>query len=110
MTHYRHDAWQNLIGALVEVRKDGAVVREGFVDDVMPDSSVLWIAADGFTGRVLIEAAEGYEMWVEPRKLEARHAYRMTSSALHPRESRQVSGCATQDEGLWHPTGEPFGR
>jgi len=53
MTPYRHHAWQNLIGALVEVRKDGGVVREGLVDDVMPDSSALWIAADGWTNRVL---------------------------------------------------------
>ena len=82
MCPYRHNAWQNLIGALVEVRKHGAVVREGLVDDAMPDSSALWIAADGFTNRVLIEAAEGYEVWVEPRKLEGKLAYRMTASAL----------------------------
>ena len=82
MGPYRHDAWQNLVGARVEVRKQGAVVREGLVDDAMPDSSALWIAADGFTNRVLIEAAEGFEVWVEPRKLEGKLAYRMTASAL----------------------------
>mgnify|MGYP003113819627 CR=1 FL=1 len=82
MCPYRHDAWQNLVGARVEVRKHSAVVREGLVDDAMPDSSALWIAADGSTSRELIEAAEGYEVWVEPRKLEGKLAYRMTSSAL----------------------------
>ena len=82
MGPYRHDAWQNLVGARVEVRRQGAVVREGLVDDAMPDSSALWIAADGFSNRELIAAAEGYEVWVEPRKLEGKLAYRMTSSAL----------------------------
>lgn len=82
MTFYRHDLWHTLLGALVEVRKNGTVVREGLVEEVMPDSSALWIAADGLTGRVLIEAAEGHEVWVEPRKLEGQRSYRMTSLAL----------------------------
>lgn len=29
----------------------------------MPDSSVLWLAADQNAGRELFEAGEGYEMW-----------------------------------------------
>lgn len=88
MTFYRHDAWRDLIGALVEVRKDGTIRGGGLVDDVMPDSSALWIAADGSANRVLIEAAEGYEVWVEPRPLEGKRAYRMTSSLLQPRAAR----------------------
>jgi hypothetical protein len=92
MTFYRHDVWLALLGALVEIRKNGTVVREGFVEDVMPDSSALWIAADGLTGRVLIEAAEGHEVWVEPRKLEGQRSYRMTSSALRGGEGHQVQG------------------
>ncbi len=82
MTFYRHDLWHTLLGALVQVRQDGKVVREGLVEDVMPDSSALWISADGLNGRVLIEAAEGHEVWVEPRMLEGQRSYRMTSLAL----------------------------
>lgn len=88
MSFYRHDAWQNLRGAIVEVRKGGRIVREGLVDDVMPDSSALWIAGDGSTNRVLIEAAEGYEVWIEPRPLEGKRAYRMTAAILQPRVAR----------------------
>lgn len=91
MCPYRHDAWQNLVGARVEVRKNGAVVREGLVDDAMPDASALWIAADGSTSRELIEAAEGFEVWVEPRKLEGKLAYRMTSSALRRAVTRPAT-------------------
>lgn len=92
MTSYRHDAWEHLRGALVQVRKNGTVLREGLVEDVMPDSSALWIAADGLAGQVLIEAAEGHEVWVEPRQLEGKRAYRMTLSALQRGEGDQVRG------------------
>ncbi|MCU1532645.1 MAG: hypothetical protein JWO49_2216 [Arthrobacter sp.] len=43
MTFYRHDTWRDLLGAVVEARKDGAVIRKGLVEDIMPDSSALWI-------------------------------------------------------------------
>lgn len=99
MTSYRHNAWQNLIGALVEVRKDGTIVREGLVDDVMPDSSALWIAGDGSTNRVLIEAAEGYEVWVDPRPLEGKRAYRMAASVLQPRAARVPAAGAALSRG-----------
>lgn len=48
----------------------------------MPDSSALWIAADGLTGRVLIEAAEGHEVWAEPGKSVADLVYGDTGCAL----------------------------
>ena len=82
MTFYRHDAWRDLLGAVEDVRQNGTFIRQGLVEDVMPDSSAIWIAADGLTGRALIEAAEGHEVWVEPRKLEGQRSYRMTSLAL----------------------------
>jgi hypothetical protein len=88
MTFYRHDAWSDLLGAVVEVRQNGTVIRQGVVEDVMPDSSAIWIAADGITGRTLIEAAEGHEVWVEPRQLKGTRAYRMPRSALQPGQGR----------------------
>ncbi|MBX7443399.1 MULTISPECIES: hypothetical protein [unclassified Arthrobacter] len=88
MTVFRHDTWNTLLGAVVEVRKNGTPIRTGLVEDVMPDSSALWIAADGLAGRILIEVAEGYEVWVEPKQLKGTRAYRMTWSALHPWHNR----------------------
>ncbi|WP_461175306.1 hypothetical protein M1D93_20355 (plasmid) [Arthrobacter sp. Z1-9] len=83
MPAYRHEEWSQLVGAFVEVRNDKRVLRSGFVDDAMADSSALWLAADGIDGRALITRAEGYEVWVEPRQLEGSRAYRMTFSALN---------------------------
>lgn len=82
MPAYRHEDWSQLVGAFVEIRNDKLCLRSGFVDEAMPDSSALWLAADGFDGRALIAKAEGYEVWVEPRQLEGSWAYRMTLSAL----------------------------
>lgn len=89
MTYYGHDKWCGLLGAVVEVRKNGVVIRRGIVHDVMPDSSAVWIAADGLTGREIIEAAEGYQIWVEPKQLEGKHAYRMTLGALRGRPAAE---------------------
>lgn len=83
-TPYRHHEWNQLIGAMVEVRKDHKFFRTGFVDSAMPDSSALWLAFDGPNDRILIAKAEGYEVWVEPRELDGSLAYRMTAPVLHP--------------------------
>lgn len=45
-TPRKHGDWSLLINALVEIRQNGQVIRTGFVEDVMPDSSVLWLASD----------------------------------------------------------------
>lgn len=63
---YRHDDWSQLVGAFVEVWLNKQCLRSGYVDDAMPDSSALWLAADEFDGRALIAKVEGYEVWVEP--------------------------------------------
>lgn len=82
MTSYIHSDWSSLVGTLVEVRRDGQLLRKGLVDAAMADSSVLWLAADVLHSRSLIEASEGYEVWVEPRKLAGPHSYRMTAAML----------------------------
>ena len=82
MPAYRHDDWSQLVGAFVEVRNNKKCLRSGFVEEAMPDSSALWLAANGHDHRTLIAKAEGYEVWIEPRQLEGELAYRMTASAL----------------------------
>jgi hypothetical protein len=83
MIKYRHDDWDRLIGAPVEIRKDGNVIRSGRVDGAMPDSTVIWLASDEWAPRALFEAALGFEVWVEPRQLEGKLSYRMAAAALH---------------------------
>ncbi|MFF1255010.1 hypothetical protein ACFVYC_21285 [Pseudarthrobacter sp. NPDC058329] len=54
-TPRQHGDWSLLINALVEIRQNGQVIRTGFVEEVMPDSSVLWLAADRDNPRQMFE-------------------------------------------------------
>lgn len=85
LTNYIH--WTALIGAFVEIRHHGRVIRTGTVDDATEDSSVLWIAAEGVQPRTMYQAALGYQAWVKPQELTATSCfrYRMTAANLYPR-------------------------
>lgn len=89
MQKYPFKEWNRLIGAPVEIRRNGRTVRSGTVDDAMPDSTLLWIAADACHERTLFAAAENYEVWIEPRLLEGELSYRMTDSQLQPGPASQ---------------------
>lgn len=82
MPAYRHNDWSQLVGALVEIQRNHATVDWGYVDDAMPDSSALWLQADGANGRRIILADEGCIVWIQPQELEGQLAYRMTTSVL----------------------------
>lgn len=82
MQIYPYRKWNLLIGAPVEIWKDGILVRSGVVEEAMPDASALWIRADGPRGRQLYLAAEGYEVMIEPHLLDGDLRYRMTDSQL----------------------------
>ncbi|MEJ1181045.1 MULTISPECIES: hypothetical protein [unclassified Pseudarthrobacter] len=84
MTLQNYPAWNRLIGAVVEIRQNGQVVSAGVVEDAMPDSSALWIAADGVQARSMYESALNYQVWVEPQQLAGKTCYRMTSAQLYP--------------------------
>ena len=75
MPKYREEDWTLLINAPVEIRKNGRLVRSGTVDQAMPDSSIIWLAAEGQYTRRLFEAKEGFEVWAENGK---------DNSAAHP--------------------------
>lgn len=81
-TPLKHTEWSLLINALVEIRHNSQVIRTGFVEDAMPDSSVLWIAADSKNPRQIFEAAQGHEVWVTPQELSGDRSYRMTASQI----------------------------
>ncbi|MDI3213725.1 hypothetical protein [Arthrobacter sp. AL12] len=59
----RHDDWSHLIGATVEIRRQGHTVRTGRVDHATKDSNILWLAQEGNNPRKMIDKAQGYEAW-----------------------------------------------
>lgn len=86
MTLANYSRWSALIGARVEIRHSGIVIRTGTVENAAADSSVLWIAAEGIEHRTMYEAALGYEAWVKPQLLvdASCFQYRMTTQNLYP--------------------------
>ena len=84
MTPKKYVRWSQLIGAIVEIREHGQTIRTGRVEEVMPDSSALWLASDGDNPRTMYEASRGYQAWVEPQELTGTSSYRMTTSMLYP--------------------------
>lgn len=54
--------WRQLVGRVVELRRDGQLVRTAEVEDVTPDSSILWLRFDGNHGRQLVTRTDGYEV------------------------------------------------
>jgi hypothetical protein len=62
---HRCDEWSKLLGAHVEVRKNGAALRTGVVEAVMPDQSALWLGMTGNNPRCMIFSSDGYEMWTD---------------------------------------------
>ncbi|WP_247040902.1 hypothetical protein [Arthrobacter rhizosphaerae] len=54
--------WRQLVGRVVELRRNGQLVRTAEVEDVTPDSSILWLRFDGNHGRQLVTRTDGYEV------------------------------------------------
>ena len=69
MKSYRCDDWSRLVGVEVEIHRRVLLVRAGVVDAVMPDATMLWLAADHNGNRARFESAEGYEVWAGPHYL-----------------------------------------
>jgi hypothetical protein len=55
--------WTSVRGLTVEVWHATFPTRAGVVEDVTADGNILWLAADGPVTRVMVEKAEGYEIW-----------------------------------------------
>lgn len=94
-TARQYTEWSLLISAEVEIRYKGQVLRTGFVDDAMPDSSALWIAVDGNSPRQMFEISRGHEVWVTPRELPGGLHYRISANQISgARSARSVSPAA----------------
>ena len=55
--------WQRTLGQRVEIWRGGKLVRMGTVEAVMPDSSILWISAEGNSSRQMIFCHDGYQVF-----------------------------------------------
>lgn len=80
----RHKNWNALVGVDVEIRQHGQRVRMGRVDDVLADSSILWLAANGGLPRTMFAAADGYEVWVDRQQLFGPEGFGMTTVLPYP--------------------------
>jgi hypothetical protein len=74
--------WNLLINTVVEIRLHNRTIRTGLVDDVMADSSALWLAADGENPRQIFEVCQGHQVWVTPQQLSGELSYRMTTQQI----------------------------
>lgn len=70
-TPMRVQDWSRLQDMQVQITEDGHAVREGQVDMVAADGSVLWLAMDGVLGRQLILKSDGVEAWIHTRSARA---------------------------------------
>lgn len=70
---YPYHDWARLQGATVEVLLDGAVVRDGLVDAATADGTMVWLAQERLSSRVLIDKLSGYEIRAAPDQLQRIH-------------------------------------
>ncbi|EMR00200.1 hypothetical protein [Paeniglutamicibacter gangotriensis] len=56
----RQSDWKKLAGRRVELCKGGQLVRTGFVQEVLDSSDVLWLEAEGFRQRTMIDKSMGF--------------------------------------------------
>ncbi len=70
-----HANWRDLAGRQVEVRKEGQIIRTGYVVDVAFSTDILWLEADGVNQRALFEKAMGYTICPSPTSPGASHEH-----------------------------------
>jgi hypothetical protein len=60
----------------VELRRGGQVTAAGWVDDLNPDGTIIWICLTGGRGRVMIHRNDGLDIWrVDSRILQDRNVH-----------------------------------
>lgn len=64
--------WNLALGQYVEVQRNGRTTRTGIVEQVMPNGSILWLAAEGVEPREMVERADGSKIYAGyPRQMPA---------------------------------------
>jgi hypothetical protein len=57
----------------VELRRGGRITDTGWVDELTPDGTIIWICLTGGMGRVMIHRNDGLDVWrVDSRLLQDR--------------------------------------
>lgn len=70
MKHWKH-LWRR---EFIELRQGGHVKGRGWIDDLTPDGTIVWIYRTGGLGRMMIHKDDGVDIWrVDPRILQNRH-------------------------------------
>lgn len=64
MNYHQQYDWFPVVGEAVQIRNNGKVIRDGVVDAVTQDDSILWLAAEGAYPRQMVCRAEGFEVWI----------------------------------------------
>ena len=59
--------WGELIGQQIQIRKDGDLIRIGYVEDVTYAGDGLWLETHGNDLRMLFMKADGYSVTVVAR-------------------------------------------
>lgn len=62
MKYHRQYDWFPVVGEAVQIRNNGAIIREGIVEAVTHDDTILWLEADGAVPRQMAYRAEGDEV------------------------------------------------
>ena len=63
--------WSRLHSMHVQITEGGRTLREGQVDMVADDGTVLWLARDGVLERQLVLRSDGVEAWIRPGSAQA---------------------------------------
>jgi hypothetical protein len=58
--------WRELVGQHVQVKKDGQLIRTGYVSDVTYAANAMWLEHHGGHLRHLFEKVEGYSAELAP--------------------------------------------
>lgn len=74
--------WQRALGQRVEIWKDGRFIREGTVEAVMPDSSFLWLSAEGALLREMISHHDRYQVFAHLLPPAPEHGHREFSPGI----------------------------
>lgn len=64
MHYFKQHNWRPLLGKVVQIRKNGKIVRSGVVDAITDDGLILWIAGEGACTRQMAHQHDGYEVWI----------------------------------------------
>ncbi|KHL04380.1 hypothetical protein [Sinomonas humi] len=59
------EKWAPTKGAHIQLRQWGQVLRDGVIEDVMPDRAGFWLGADGADSRLFVHLNyDDIEVWV----------------------------------------------